>query len=163
MSLLDNIEELDELTLFKDSFFKNGKEGIEDFIKYLENNYDEIEFTKRYNYIVVNPIYEYTMMGSTNNLLEMKMVICVYGKPRLIISLHRVIRWGGSVSPGETHEKYFVYIVAPYNRSLMDILGSANYKSPDNRYFRISKAETEHLITNLNKIRGDEYFKRNRM
>lgn len=162
MSLLDNIEELDELTLFKDSFFKNGKEGIEDFIKYLENNYDEIEFTKRYNFIVVNPIHEYTMLGATNKLCGARIVICIFGKPRLLITLQRMIRWG-SVPPGESREKYFVYIEAPYDRPLINILGSANYKSPDNRYFRISRAETEYLITSLNKIRVDEYFKRIRM
>ena len=158
MSLLDNIEEQTEFELFGESFFNNGKEGILDFVKYIENYYEEIDFTKRNNFIVICPSYSFALNDEHKELYNMKIVICVHGKPLIYIYMCRLVRWG-SIPPGEDRERYSVQINTPHNRTLRDILG-LEYKAPNNRYFWLSKSETQQLIDNINKIRINEYFRK---
>lgn len=158
MSLLNNIEDQTEFELFGESFFNNGKEGILDFVKYIENYYEEIGFTKRNNFIVICPSYSFSLNNRDRKLNGMKIVICVHGQPRIYIYMSRLTRWG-SIPPGEAREKYSVEISTPYCRTLRDILG-LEYRTPDNRYFWLSKTETQQLISNINQIRVNEYFRK---
>jgi hypothetical protein len=159
MSLLNNIEDQTEFELFRESFFNNGKEGILDFVKYIENSYEEIDFTKRNNFIVICPSYSFALDDEQRELHSMKIVICVHGQPRIYIYMCRLVRWG-TIPPGEVHARYSVQISTPHihNRSLRDILG-LEYRVPSNRYFWLSKSETQQLIDNINKIRVNEYFR----
>ena len=158
MSLLDNIEEQTEFEWFGKSFFNNGKEGILDFVKYIENYYEEIDFTKRNNFIVICPSYSFALNDEQKELHSMKIVICVYGEPRIYIYMNRLLRWGPT-PPGEDNMKYSVGIITPHGRTLRDILG-IEYRLTDNRYFRLSNLETQQLISNINKIRVNEHFRR---
>lgn len=158
MSLLNNIEDQTEFELFGESFFNNGKEGILDFVKYIENSYEEIDFTKRNNFIVICPSYSFALNDEHRELHRMKILICVHGQPRIYVYMCRLVRWG-SIPPGEARAKYSVEISTPYNRTLRDILG-LEYRVPDNRYFWLSKSETQQLIDNINGIRVNEYFRK---